>query len=442
MKDQDSSLWSHFKHSPTFSSLQRHYNFRLYFSGQFLSQVGTWLEIAAMAWLVLQLTHSAIDVGMLTFWQFGPYLALGLFGGAFCDRFDYRITLIVTQIALALCSGIMALLTLLHIVTVWEAFLIAALRGIIFVFNNPSRQAFIVQMVGRKELPNAIALNASLINATRIVGPGLGGLLIAGFGVGICFAIDALSYVAVIISLFAMHIDELIPIERRVQQRLLQSIAEGFRYTFRTPPVRLALALFLFVGTASINFNVLLPLLASDTLHANSVIFGLLTSCFGAGAMIGALIAASLGRANWRILLTGAALFGACEVILALQHTIIGAVILLLITGISYTIYTSNTNTIVQLFTPGHLQGRVGGLFSYLFAGSNAPGSLLDGELASIGGTQLAFLVGGATALLCAIAGLIFHPRNQQGLPGQSLLVEIPKESECQSAETKIAERS
>jgi Arabinose efflux permease len=438
MKEQDSSLWSRFTHSTTFSSLQRHHNYRLYFSGQFLSQVGTWLQTAAMAWLVLQLTHSAFDVGMLTFWQFGPYLALGLFGGAFCDRFDHRITLIATQIALALCSGIMALLTLLHVVTVWEAFLIAALRGIILIFNNPSRQAFIVQMVGRKELPNAIALNSSLVNASRIIGPGLSGLLIAGFGVGICFAIDALSYVAVIISLFAMHIDELIPIEQRVQKRLLQSIGEGFRYTFRTPPVLLALSLFMFVGTASINFNVLLPLVASDTLRANAVIYGLLTSCFGAGALVGALIAASLGRANWRILLTSAAIFGASEIVLAIQHTIIGTIALLLVTGISYTIYTANTNTIVQLFTPGYLQGRVGGLYTYLFAGSNAPGSLLDGELATIGGTQLAFLVGGATALLCTIAGLIFRPRNQQELPGQSLLeVEIPQEQEYQPAEAK-----
>jgi MFS family permease len=423
--------------STTFTSVRLHYNYRLYFSGQFLSQVGTWLQTAAMAWLVLQLTHSAFDVGMLTFWQFGPYLAFGLFGGALCDRFDHRVTLIITQIALALCSGIIAVLTLMHIVTVGEAFAIAALRGFVLVFNNPSRQAFIVQMVGRKELPNAIALNSSLINASRIVGPGLSGLLIAAFGVGVCFGIDAISYVAVIISLIVMHKDELIPIERRVQKQIFKSIGEGFRYTFQTPPTLLALGLFLFIGTASINFNVVLPLVASDTLHANSVVYGLLTSCFGAGALIGALIAASLGRANWRILLLSAAVFGVSEIVLGMQHTVTGTIILLLITGISYTTYTANTNTIVQISTPGYLQGRVGGLYNYIFAGSNAPGSLLDGELASVGGTQLALVVGGGTALLCAIVGLFFHRKatNTTGTPP----VATAKEKEYKDAAISVA---
>jgi MFS family permease len=184
----------------TFASLHEHYNYRLYFSGQFLSQIGTWLQSAAMAWLVLELTHSAFAVGIMTFWQFGPYLVLGLFGGVLSDRLDHRKTLIATQVALALCSGTIAALTFLHGVTVWEAYAIAAIRGLVLIMNNPSRQAFIFQMVGREELPNAIALNSSVANATRIIGPGLGGLLIAAFGVGICFSIDAISYVAVIIA--------------------------------------------------------------------------------------------------------------------------------------------------------------------------------------------------------------------------------------------------
>lgn len=390
----------------TFTSLRRHYNYRLYFSGQFLSQIGTWLQSAAMAWLVLQLTHSAFAVGLLAFWQFGPYLLFGLFGGALSDRFDHRVTLIGTQIALALCSGTIAVLTLLHIVTVWEAFTIAAIRGLVLVLNNPSRQAFIFQMVGREGLPNAIALNSSLANATRIIGPGLGGLLIAGFGVGICFGIDAISYVAVIIAMLMMNVDEFLPIERRSRLPVLSSIREGLVYVFRTPTVWLALVIFLFICTASINFNVLLPLVASDTLRSGAEVYGLLTACFGAGALIGALISATLGRATWPILLTSAAGFGIGEVALAPLHSIIGVVLLLLIIGICYTMYTSNTNALIQLTSPGFLQGRVAGLYSYIFAGTNSFGALLAGALAEKGGTQLAFLIAGGTALAFALFGL------------------------------------
>ncbi len=393
----------------TFSSLHEHYNYRLYFSGQFLSQIGTWLQSAAMAWLVLELTHSAFAVGMLAFWQFGPYLVLGLFGGALSDRLDHRETLIVTQIALALCSGSIAALTFLHVVTVWEAYAVAATRGIVLIMNNPSRQAFIFQMVGREELPNAIALNSSVANATRIIGPGLGGLLIAAFGVGICFSIDAISYVAVIVAMLVMHVDELLPIEKHGNPSVLRGIGEGLGYVKRAPSVWQALTIFFFICTASINFTVLLPVVASNTLHAGADIFGLLTACFGAGALIGALISASLGRGTWRILLLSAAGFGIGELVLAPQNSIIGVVLMLLLTGICYTLYTSNTNTLVQISTPGYLQGRVAGLYSYIFAGTSSFGSLLAGALAASGGTQLAFIVAGGTALTFALLGFIMR---------------------------------
>jgi MFS family permease len=393
----------------TFASLRRHHNYRLYFFGQFLSQIGTWLQSAAMAWLVLQLTHSAVAVGFLSFWQFGPYLLLGLLGGTLTDRLDHRVTLQATQIALALCSATMAALTLLNVVVLWEVYAIAAARGMALILNNPSRQALLFQMVGRAELPNAIALNSSLGNATRILGPGAGGLLIAAFGVGICFSIDAISYVAVIVALMLMHVDEFYPMERREQQSVLRGTAEGLRYVWRTPRVLVALSMFVFIATVSINFNVLLPLLAANTLHAGAQVYGLLTSCFGAGALIGALVSASLGRATWPTLLAAATGFGLGEVLLAPQRNVVGAVFVLILTGICYTLYTSNTNALVQLSAPGYLQGRVAGLYSYIFAGSSAGGALLAGALAATGGTQLAFLVAGGTALACAAFGAIMY---------------------------------
>ncbi|MBF6613571.1 MAG: MFS transporter [Chloroflexi bacterium] len=397
--------------SRTFKSLQQHRNYRLYFFGQFLSQIGTWLQSAAMAWLVLQLTHSAVAVGMLGFWQFGPYVLLGLFGGALTDRLDHRLTLQVTQIALALCSGTMAVLTLTGVVTVWEAYAIAAARGLALILNNPSRQAFLFQMVGREELPNAIALNSSLANATRIVGPGLGGLLIASFGVGIAFSIDAVSYVAVIIALLMIHVDELYPIERRAQQSVLRGTIEGLRYAWHTPRIFVALTMFLFICIFSINFNVLLPLVASATLGAGAEVYGLLTACFGAGALIGALVSASRGRATWPILLVSATGFGLGEVLLAPQRSVVGAVAMLVLTGVCYTLYTSNTNALVQLSAPGYLQGRIAGLYSYIFSSSTAIGALVAGGLAAAGGTQLAFLVAGGTVLLCAAFGAIMRRR-------------------------------
>lgn len=391
----------------TFASLREHRNYRLYFFGQLLSMTGTWLQSAAMAWLVLELTHSAFAVGLLAFWQFGPYAILGLFGGALSDRLDHRVTLLGAQIALGLCSGAMAVLTLTHVVTLWETYLVAALRGLVLVLNNPSRQAFIFQMVGRKELPNAIALNSSVANATRIVGPGVGGILIAAFGVGICFSIDSISYAAVVVALLMMRVDELLPIERRARPTMLRSIGEGLHYVWRTPALLLALSAFLLICIASINFSVLLPILASQTLRSGAQIYGLLTACFGAGALVGALVSASLGRATWRILLLSAGGFGLGELILAPQRTVAGAIVLLIGTGVCYTLYTSNTNSLVQLSTPGYLQGRVAGLYSYIFAGSSPLGALLAGGLAERGGTNLAFLIAGAAALTCAIAAVI-----------------------------------
>jgi MFS family permease len=266
-------------------------------------------------------------------------------------------------------------------------------------------------MVGRDELPNAIALNSSVANATRILGPGIGGILIASFGVGVCFAIDAVSYVAVIIALLLMHVDELLPQERGRRMTMWTSVGEGLRYVRQTPPLAVALTMFTFIAVVCINFSVLLPLVASDTLRAGPEVYGLITACFGAGALVGALLSASIGRVSWPILLMSAAGFGLGEVLLAPQHTVLGVVLLLVATGIFYTIYTSTTNALVQLSAPPYLQGRVAGLYTYIFAGSSPIGALIAGGLAAKSGTELAFLVAGGTALACALFGAIMWPR-------------------------------
>lgn len=403
----------------TFKSLSLHRNYRLYFSGQFVSQTGTWLQGAAQAWLVLQLTHSPVALGLLAFWQFGPYAIFGLVGGAITDMVDARKVLLATQTAFALCAAALAALTLLHVITVWEIYAIAGLRGIVLVFDNPSRQALIVQLVGRDELPNAIALNSSVANATRILGPGLGGLLIAAVGVGFCFAINAVSYVAVLVALVAMRANELYPLDRsRKSRSLTRSLGEGLSYAWGTPQVLVVLAMLLVISIVGINFNVVLPLLASQTLHAGPEVYGLLSACFGAGALVGALLSATLSGTGWKMVLGAAGLFSATQVILAPLSAVIGCLVVLFGMGVFYTLYTANSNAMVQLAAPGALQGRVAGLYSYIFAGSSPIGALVAGWLCKEGGTQLNFLAAGIAGVgVAVIAGIWVWRRDIPAAP-------------------------
>ncbi len=394
----------------TFTSLRKHRNYRLYFLGQSISQIGTWLQTAAQSWLVLELTGSPAAVGVLGFCFYAPYALFGLVGGALADRFPRHRMMIVTQSAMAVCALALALVVIFHVDRVWVIDLIAVVRGTILVFNNPSQQALMVQLVGRGELPNAIALNSSLMNATRVIGPALAGALMAGAGVAACFALNALSYVAVIAALSAMREREFhAQAGLRARTTLLRSIREGLRYALRTKTIVVVLAMLAVVSMLGINFNVLLPVLARQTMHGGPETFGLIASCFGAGALCGALISASRRRASPRLLLGASAGFGAASLVLAVQHSTAGVCLALFATGVCYTIYTSSTNAIVQLATPPHLQGRVGGLYQYVFVSTGPLGSLLAGWLAERS-TDLAFAVGGGAALVMTLIGLALRP--------------------------------
>jgi MFS family permease len=390
----------------TFASLRRHRNYRLYFAGQFVSQAGTWLQSAAQAWMVLTLTHSAVDVGLVSFWQFLPYTTLGLFGGAISDRLDHRLALTGTQVALGVCACFLALFAFLHGHNLTIVYAIAAVRGMVQILNNPSRQALMIQMVGRDELANAISLNSGISNATRIVGPGIAGVLIAVTGVGICFTLNAASYAAVVAALLMMRPQEFFPMRHARRDAFLNNLREGFRYAVRAPRVWLPLGMLVVISTLGINFSVLLPLLASQTLHAGSEVYGLITSLFGVGALTGALLSASLGRATWKTLILSGGGFSLFELLLAPQHTLVGVIVFLMATGICYTVYTATTNSMVQLAAPDTLQGRVAGLYSYVFLGSNPPGALIAGGLSQADGTELAFGVAGIAGVLTTLLAL------------------------------------
>jgi MFS family permease len=393
------------------ASLRLHRNYRLYFTGQFVSQIGTWLQTAAQSWLILDLTHSAQAVGVLGFCFYGPYALLGLIGGAVADRWDRRTTLLFSQIAMALCAAALAAIVFAHIASVWLIDLIAVVRGVVLVFNSPSRQALMVQLVGRSELGNAIALNSSLNNATRIIGPGIAGILIESTGTGMCFALNAVSFIPVIWAILAMRPSEFhTSADVRRREPLIASIGTGLRYARHTKTVAVALIMMFVVSFLAINFNVLLPVLARQTMHGGPSVYGWIAAIFGCGALAGALIAASRTHVSRRLLIGACALFGVSQLVLAPLHSLLGVGIALFVTGIAYTMYSASTNSIVQIATPGFLQGRVGGLYNYVFIASGPFGSLLVGWLCERGGTMLAFATGGVAALAMTIVGLSTAP--------------------------------
>lgn len=392
----------------TFSSLRHHRNYRLYFYGQVVSLSGTWMQNVAQAWFIVVLTRSPIAVGLLAACQFGPYMLFGLFGGAFADRIDQRHLMIATQSAFVLSSATLAGLALSGHAAAWEVYVLAAVNGIVTVFDTPARQAFTVQMVGRDELPNAIALNSSLFNASRIVGPAIAGALIAVAGVGICFLLNSVSYLALITALLLMRKHELHPVMRDTKvQSVLRGAAEGMRFAWQTPLLRTVLLMMLLISTIGINFNVLLPVLTSETLHAGPQIFGVISAAFGAGALGGALFAASLGRASAHALLIGAAVFSVAELAVSPLHVAWAAALVLAVLGFAFSLYSSQSNASLQLNTPDRLRGRVMGIYGYVFFGTAPLGGLLAGWLAQVGGTKLAFIVAGGVSLLTVAYGYI-----------------------------------
>ncbi|HEY7926943.1 MAG TPA: MFS transporter [Candidatus Dormibacteraeota bacterium] len=405
--------------SRTFASLKRHRNYRLYFGGQVVSLSGTWMQNVAQAWFVLQLTHgSAFAVGALSLCQFGPYALGGLFGGSLADRLNARKTLVFTQSASMGVAAALAGLALTHSAQVWEVFLLAAAMGSVIILDTPVRQAFTIQMVGRAELPNAIALNSSLFNASRVFGPAIAGVLIATTGVGICFLINAISYIAVVSALLMMRDSELHAIDRgKTRPTLLRGVGEGLIYAWRTPSVRLVLLVMLVIATVAINFNVLLPVLTAHTLASGPAVFGILSASFGGGALAGALTSASLSRASLGWMLAGALGFGASLLLLAPVTTVWLACVILVFTGFTFSLYGSQANSSLQMVVPDRLRGRLLSLYGYVFFGTAPLGGLFTGWLCGRYGTWAYCLAAGGTGVVAAAAGIIYVRVRGTSLP-------------------------
>jgi MFS family permease len=414
----------------TFASLRRHRNYRLFFYGQLTSVAGTWMQNIAMAWLVVQLApHSrGLAVGLLAVCRFGPFTVLGLFAGVVTDRFDNRRVVIATQTVQMVFSGVLAAITLLGHIQLWEIYAIAVFTGSALVFDAPSRQNLTFQMVGRDELPNAIALNSSLFNTARIFGPALAGVLIAVVGSGWCFAINTASYLAVLGGLLAMRVSELYPLLDRRRPTIWRGTREGFAYALRNRTVLVTLVMTAVFSAVGFNFNILLPLLAKNTLAAGPRTFGIISACFGAGALVGALSAAAVSRTTWRVMFLGAAGFGICELLIAPVRSTLLVGVLLFVCGIFFTSYTANSNAAIQLASPDHIRGRVLGLYYYAWNGLAPLGALIVGWMCDRGGTELAFAVGGVSGIVMTVLGALaikppkrFLPHRVQAEPAEQI---------------------
>ena len=390
----------------TFASLRKHHNYRVFFAGQIVSLVGTWMQNAALAWFIVELTDSAVAVGLLAFCRFAPFTLFGLLSGVLADRFDNRRLVMATQAFAMLVSVALAGLAFSGAAEAWHVYALAALGGTAIVFDAPGRHALTFQLVGRDELANAVALNASLFNASRVVGPSVAGVVIAAVGVGACFAVNAVTFLAVLAALLVMRQDELVPIDRpHDHPSVVRAIREGLSFARRSPRVRTILLITTVVSTVGFNFHVLVPVLASETLETGPEVFGLLSAFFGAGALVGALLSAGLGRASWKALIAGTAGFSVALLALAPQRNVLVCGALLFVIGVCFTLWTSNSQAILQLSAPDHLRGRVLSLWLFAFGGLAPLGGLLAGWLADVGGTSLAFVVAGISgAVVTALA--------------------------------------
>lgn len=398
-----------------FSAL-RHRNFRLFWFGQLISLIGTWMQTIGQAWLVLQLSHSASLLGLVGALQFLPVMLFALFGGVLADRLPKRRVLLFTQSSALAQAALLWVLVATGTVQLWHVMILALLLGLTNAADMPTRQAFVVEMVGHEDLPNAVALNSSLFNMARIVGPGIGGLLIAWLGVAPLFLLNAISFIPVLIGLALIDIKTLHAVAKKVlaknapKQNTWQSLREGLAYIRRTPSILLIIAVIGTVSLFGINFNVVLPLFATDVLHVGASGFGFISSALGFGALISALwLAWSNKQYSISQMMIAAIAFCILEMAFAISHWYLLSLLLIASVGFAQIAFSATANTTLQTVTPDYLRGRVMSVYMLVFAGSVPIGNLFTGELASVFNAPIALLAGGGLSIVAAIIGWLLR---------------------------------
>ncbi len=410
----------------------RHRNFRLFFAGQLISLIGTWMQNVAQSWLVYRLTGSAALLGMVGFAGQIPVFLIAPLGGLIADRHSRHRTVIATQTSAMILAFIFSALTLLDRIQVWHIFVLAALLGVVNAFDIPARQAFLVEMVGRDDLINAIALNSSMFNSARIIGPAIAGILVAAIGEGWCFFANGVSYIAVIIGLLMMHIP---PLAARMREGSAAShIVEGFRFAAHTGPIRALLLLLGLVSVTGMPYAVLMPVFADRIFHSGARGLGILMGFSGIGALIGALALATRrdvkGLGRWVSVSCG--VFGASLILFAFSRWFWMGAAMLIPVGCAMMTQMGSSNTLIQSMVPDRLRGRVMSVYSMMFMGMAPVGALLAGVVAQRFGAPFTVGAGGVIAVAGSVVfGLRWpelRPEARQLLLAQQMVAGVPAE--------------
>ncbi len=382
----------------------RHRNFRLFFGGQLISLIGTWMQTVAQSWLVYRMTGSTLLLGTVGFASQIPVFLVAPIGGIVADRVNRHRVVIATQASSMILAFILAFLTLTNRIQVWEIVVLAAGLGVVNAFDIPARQAFLIDMVGREDLMNAIALNSSMFNGARILGPAIAGILVAWVGEGWCFFVNAVSYIAVIVGLLLMRIEHPASLSREGSP--IENILEGFRFVRDAAPIKIILLLLGLVSFVGMPYSVLMPVFASQILHGGARELGILMGATGVGALLGALsLAARVGvRGLGRVIAICAGGFGVSLILFAFSRILWLSVVLLVPVGFTMMVQMASSNTLIQSMSPDQLRGRVIAVYSMMFMGMAPFGAFFAGAVAHRIGAPWTVAIGGMACIVGAIA--------------------------------------
>jgi MFS family permease len=380
-------------------------NYRRYLSGQSISLIGTWMQMTAQSWLVLSLTHSAAALGVIVALQTLPVLLLAPYGGVIADRVDKRRLMIGLQSAMGVQALILGLLTVAGQVRVWQIAVLAMLLGLNNAFENPSRQSFMLEMVGSRHLRNAVSLNSVMVNVARVIGPAVAGIMIATVGTGVCFLLNAGSFVAVVASLLTMDLTALSPAQPTPRAR--GQLRQGLSYIRRTPDLAVPLMMMAVVGCLTYEFQVSLPYMARSGLHAGSSGYGFMTAAMGVGAVLGGLVVATRGRTGTAALVASVAGFGVAMILATIAPNLAVELIAMTLVGAGSVAFMSSGNATLQLRAAPEMRGRVMSLWFVAFQGSTPIGGPIVGALMSLAGARAGLGLGAVTCFVVAAAGAL-----------------------------------
>lgn len=385
----------------------RHRNFRLFWFGQCISLIGSWMQNIGQSWLVLELTHSALKLSIVTMLQFIPVMIFSLFAGTIVDRFPKRNMLIATQSSLAVLAAVLATLTWSGAIEYWHVLVLSLLLGFVNTFDIPTRQSFVIELVGKEDLTNAIALNSSVFNLGRIVGPAVAGLLIGLVGIAACFSLNAVSFIPVIAGLWLIRV----PAEAVKEdgsgslKSVSRDIREGLGYINRKPIIKQPLILLAFISTFVMNYNILVPVFARQQLGQNATGYGLLMTSMGVGSFLGSLTLVAKSRTSPRLrYLVGGALFTSIFLaVLALERNFLLCCATMFVIGFCTIMFTTLVNTMIQINSSDEMRGRVMSVYSLVFGGVIPIGSFFTGQVTEYAGTPGCMIISGIIGILATI---------------------------------------